>query len=63
MTKTNKKRRRDLHAAINDLTHAEVTAIIKRLYPHAKGARIDELARRTIAEAHRIVSPREMQRG
>jgi hypothetical protein len=54
-----KKTRRDLHSAINSLTRSEVAAIIKRQHPRAKGERINELAKEAIAEAHRLVSPRE----
>jgi hypothetical protein len=53
-----KKRRRDLHAAINDLSHAEVAAIVREQHPRIKGERIDELARAAIAQAHKLVSPR-----
>lgn len=53
-----KSQRRELHAAINALTHDEVAAIVKKEFPRANGHRIDELAKRAIAEAHRIVSSR-----
>jgi hypothetical protein len=56
-----KKTRRDLHAAINALTHEQVAQIIKRQYPRAKGERIDELAKKMIGEAHRIISPRNQR--
>lgn len=58
-----KNTRRTLHAAINDLSHQDVAAIVRQQFPRAKGARIDELAKRVIAGAHRQISPRKTQRG
>ena len=60
-----KRTRRALHAAINDLSHAEVEAIVRKEHPRAKGEKIDELAKQAIGQAHRLVSPRlpRMQRG
>jgi hypothetical protein len=46
-------------AAINDLTRAEVVAIIRKQYPKAKGERIESRAKQAVAEADRLVSPRE----
>ena len=54
-----KKTRRDLHAAINALTHDEVAAIVQKAHPRAKRERIDELAKLAIEAAHRKVSPRK----
>jgi hypothetical protein len=54
----NKTERRKIHRAINDLTHDEVAEIVRKAHPRAKGARIDELAKAAIAEAHKLVSPR-----
>jgi hypothetical protein len=60
MTKTTKKTRRKFHAAINALSRDEVAEIIKQAHPGVKSsAKIDELAKAVIEEAHRIVSPRE----
>lgn len=56
MTKTE---RRKLHAAINELTHAEVAAIVKREWPELRGKKLDAIARLMIAQAHRQVSPRK----
>ena len=59
--------RRKLHTAINDLSKDQVAAIVRSQFPGARGARIDTLAKRLIAGAHRTVSPRitlpKMQRG
>lgn len=56
MRKITKQSRRDLHAAINELTHDEVAAIVRQQYPRIK---LDEVAKAAIAGAHRIVSPRK----
>ena len=58
----NKRQRRALHSAINDLSPQDVAAIIKQQYPRAKGTKIDELAKAVIADAHRKVSPRQKTR-
>lgn len=59
----NKSQRAKVHRAINDLTHEEVATIVKQEFPRAKGARIDQLAKAAIANAHRQISPRKTQRG
>lgn len=56
-----KQRRAELHASINALTRQEVAQIIRRVHPRAKATRIDELARAAVAQAHRLVSPRQAQ--
>lgn len=60
---TSKAKRRKLHQAINDLTPSEVAEIVRQANPQAKGTKIDVLAKKVIAGAHRQVSPRRMQRG
>ncbi|MGA8441901.1 MAG: hypothetical protein WB762_03655 [Candidatus Sulfotelmatobacter sp.] len=55
--------RRKLHQAINSLGNDQVAAIVRQNFPRAKGARVDELAKRAVAGAHRMVSPRKIQRG
>lgn len=50
-----KQKRAELHASINALTREEVAQIIRRVHPRAKDARVDELARAAVAEAHRLV--------
>jgi hypothetical protein len=58
MTKQTKKKRRDLHSAINALSRDEVAEIIRQAHPGVTSAKIDELAKAAIEEAHRLVSPR-----
>ena len=61
-----KAERRQLHDALNDLSHNEVAAIVRRSFPDARGAgMVNALAKSVIANAHRQVSPRlpRMQRG
>ena len=58
----NKTERRKIHRAINHLTHDEIAEIVKKAHPRARGARLDELAKAAIAEAHRLVSPREISK-
>lgn len=60
-----KSERRKMHAAINDLSHSEVAAIIRKEYPRATVKKIDALAKQAVGAAHRLVSPRlpRMQRG
>lgn len=55
----NKQARRELHSSINALTREEVAQIIRRVHPRAKSTRIDELAKKAVGEAHRLVSPRK----
>jgi hypothetical protein len=50
--------RRDLHRAINALTPDQVAAIVRRTHPRVRGDRVDAIAKRVIAGAHRQVSPR-----
>lgn len=57
----NRQKRAELHASINALTREQVAQIIRRVHPRAKAARIDELARAAVAQAHRLVSPRQPQ--
>ena len=59
----NKAQRGKLHRAINGLTGNQVAGIVQEEFPRAKGGKIDALAKRVIANAHRIVSPRKIQRG
>jgi hypothetical protein len=54
----NKAERRKTHQAINSLTSDQVAAIVKQTFPRVKRARIDELAKAVLANAHRQVSPR-----
>jgi len=54
-----KQKRAELHASINALSREEVAQIIRRVHPRAKTTRIDDLARKAVAEAHRLVSPRK----
>ena len=58
---SNKQKRAELHASINALTREEVAQIIRRVHPRTKATRIDELARKAVGEAHRLVSPRQPQ--
>ncbi|MGD1082496.1 MAG: hypothetical protein ABR881_29620 [Candidatus Sulfotelmatobacter sp.] len=58
-----KAERRKIHHAINGLSHDQVAAIVRRNFPQAKGARVDEMAKQVIAGAHRQVSPQKIQRG
>jgi hypothetical protein len=58
-----KAERRKLHQAINDLGHEQVAGIVRQSFPRAKDARLDQLAKAVIANAHRQVSPRKTQRG
>jgi ribosomal protein L11 len=58
-----KAERRKTHQAINSLTSDQVAAIVKQNFPRVKRARVNELAKRVVANAHRIVSPRKIQRG
>jgi hypothetical protein len=53
-----KEERRDLHAAINELTREVVAKIVRKNYPRTNEARVDALAKRIVAAAHRKVSPR-----
>ena len=55
--------RRKLHYGINRLTADGVAAIVRQQFPRAKNAKMDELAKAVIANAHRQVSPRKAQRG
>jgi hypothetical protein len=57
-----KAERAKLHSSINALTREEVADILKREHPRATGKRLNELAKAAIAEAHRIVSPRQQAR-
>lgn len=60
MTNTTKKTRRKLHASINELSRDEVAEIIRQAHPGVtSSAKIDELAKAAIAEAHRLVSPQK----
>jgi len=62
----NKAQRRKTHAAINGLSYQDVAGIVQGQFPRAKDARIDQLAKMVIANAHRQVSPRlprKTQRG
>jgi len=60
---TTKAGRRKLHSAINDLSPETVAGIVRQSFPRVKSARVDELARQVISNAHRQVSPRKTQRG
>lgn len=60
MTKTE---RRKMHRVLNALSHDQVAAIVRQQFPRAKGARVDSLAKQVIAGAHRVISPRKIQRG
>ena len=59
----NKAQRGKLHRAINGLTGNQVAGIVQKEFPRAKGGKIDALAKRVIANAHRIVSPRKTPSG
>jgi len=59
----NKAQRGKLHRAINGLTGNQVAGIVQKECPRAKGGKIDQLAKAVVANAHRIVSPRKIQRG
>lgn len=54
----NQSQRRKLHAGINKLTADEVAAIVRQQFPGVRGARIDQLTKMVLADAHRKVSPR-----
>jgi hypothetical protein len=62
-TSMTKAQRAKLHLSINDISPQDVAGIVKQSFPRAKGGKVDELAKRVIANAHRIVSPRKIQRG
>jgi hypothetical protein len=51
--------RRKLHAAINNLSHDELAAIVRRTYQLKAGQDTNTIAKRVIAAAHRQVSPRQ----
>jgi hypothetical protein len=55
----NQEQRRRLHAAINNLTHEELAAIVRRTYRLKDGQGTDAIAKRVVAAAHRQVSPRK----
>jgi len=59
---TTKAGRRKLHIAINDLSPETLAGIVRRSFPRVKGAKVDELAKRVVANAHRQVSPRLLPR-
>jgi len=52
-----KQKRAELHASINALSREEVAQIIRRVHPRAKN--VDELAKKAVGAAHRLVSPRK----
>lgn len=54
-----KSARRKLHAAVNNLSHEELAAIVRRTYRLKDGQGTDAIAKRVIAAAHRQVSPRK----
>lgn len=58
----NKSERRKLHVGINKLTADEVAAIVRSQFPGVRGARVDQLAKRIVPDAHRQVSPRTLPR-
>jgi hypothetical protein len=58
----NKSQRRKLHAAINDVTSSQVATIVRQNFPRAKSAKLNELAKAAIANAHRQISPRTLPR-
>jgi hypothetical protein len=51
--------RRNLHHTINSLTPDQVAAIVRRTHPRVKAGHVDTIAKRVIAGAHRLVSPRQ----
>jgi hypothetical protein len=55
---TTKQKRRKLHAAINSLEPETVASIVRKVFPRTLDARVDQLAKAVIANAHRHVSPR-----
>jgi hypothetical protein len=55
----NKAARKKLHGAINNLTHEELAAIVRRTYRLKAGQDTNAIAKRVIAAAHRQVSPRK----
>ena len=54
----NKAQRARLHRSINGLSPQDVAGIVKKTFPRSKGAKLDQLAKAVIANAHRQVSPR-----
>jgi hypothetical protein len=49
--------RKQLHTAINNLSHEELAAIVRRTYQSKAGQGADTIAKQVIAAAHRQVSP------
>jgi hypothetical protein len=58
-----KAQRAKLHRSINGISPQDVAGIVKQSFPRSKGAKLDQLAKALIANAHRIVSPRKTPRG
>jgi hypothetical protein len=50
--------RRSTHAAINSLSHYTVAKIVRSQYPNVPLRELNVLAKRVIATAHEIVSPK-----
>lgn len=59
----NKEQRRKTHHEINGLTHEQVAAIVRHTFPRVKAEHVDGLAKKIIAGAHKMISPRKTQRG
>ena len=55
--------RRKIHEDINRLTHEQVAAIVRHTFPRVRGEHVDGLAKKVIAGAHKMISPRKTQRG
>jgi hypothetical protein len=56
---TTKAQRRKQHAVINNLTHEEVAAFVRKSLPGARRSTVDFLAKLMISDAHRRISPRK----
>ncbi len=51
--------RRNLHAAINSISRAEMAQLILGAKPHLSPREVDALAKQVIQRAHALISPRK----
>jgi 16S rRNA C1402 N4-methylase RsmH len=56
-----KEARKTAHDIINQISHAEVAAIVRQYFPRTRGKRLDALAKQIIADTHRLISPRKQR--
>lgn len=50
--------RREIHKAINNLSHESVAEVVKKHFPRISPLKIDAAAKMVIAKAHDLVSPK-----